>query len=146
LENVGYLHLTGFQKTTGHEVRRAIDKLEQDGPLEGLIIDLRGNPGGLLSAAVDVCSLLLKDGKVVSTKGRGFGQSRTYRVSHWQFRHRDVPLAVLVDSRSASSSEIVAGALKDHKRATLVGTRTYGKGIVQSILPVELGQSAVYLT
>lgn len=144
--DIGYLHIVTFQKNTGAEVARALDDLERGGPMAGLVIDLRDNPGGLLNAAVDVCSLLLPEGKVVSTRGRGFGQSRSYRVSHWRFESHDVPLVVLVDGTSASASEIVAAALKDHRRATLVGSRTFGKGIVQSVLPVELGQSAVYLT
>jgi carboxyl-terminal processing protease len=144
--DIGYLHIVTFQKNTGTDVARALDSLQSDGPMAGLVIDLRNNPGGLLNAAVDVCSLLLPEGKVVSTKGRGFGQSRSYRVSHWRFERHDMPLVVLVDGTSASASEIVAAALKDHRRATLVGSRTFGKGIVQSVLPVELGQSAVYLT
>ena len=143
---VGYVQIVSFQRTTGVELSRALDELEKQGATKGLVIDLRDNPGGLLTAAVDVCNLLLEKGAVVSTKGRGFGQSQVYRVSHWRFERHDQPLVVLVDGMSASSSEIVAAALKDHRRATLVGSRTYGKGIVQSVMPVELGQSAVYLT
>jgi carboxyl-terminal processing protease len=143
---VGYVRIVNFQKSTGMELSRALANLERQGPMEGLVLDLRDNPGGLLTAAVDVCNLFIDSGDVVSTKGRGFMQSQVYRVSHWQFEQHKAPLVVLVDGSSASSSEIVAGALKDHKRATLVGSRTYGKGVVQSVIPVEVGLSAVYLT
>lgn len=143
---VGYVRIVNFQKSTGMELSRALTDLERQGPMEGLVLDLRDNPGGLLTAAVDVCNLFLDSGDVVSTKGRGLMQSQVYRVSHWQFEQHKAPLVVLVDGSTASSSEIVAGALKDHRRATLIGSRTYGKGVVQSVIPVELGLSAVYLT
>jgi len=141
-----YIQVSNFQRTTGAEVSRALDVLEKQARLRGVILDLRGNPGGLVDAAVQVSSLFLDSGAVVTTKGRGFGQTRTYRVSHWRYDYHDHALVVLMDNGSASASEIVAAAMKDHKRATLVGQRSYGKGIVQSILPVEAGQSAVYLT
>ena len=144
----GYVAVSAFQEDTGEELARALERLEKDGPgrPEGIVLDLRGNPGGLLDAAVDVCSLFLDQGVVLTTKGRGFDQTHTYRVNHWLCAYHDVPLVIMIDEHSASASEIVAGALHDQKRATLVGRRSYGKGVVQTILPVEIGQSAVYLT
>jgi len=144
--HIGYIHLAGFQRNTATEMSSALERLQRKGSLDGLVLDLRGNPGGLLEAAVGICNLFIKKGTAVTTRGRGFGQTRTYRVNHWRFSYHGLPLVALVDRRSASASEIVAGALHDHRRATLVGSRTFGKGIVQSILPVEAGQSAVYLT
>jgi len=142
----GYIRISNFQASTGAEVSRALDAFQKQSSLDGMILDLRGNPGGLLDAAVQVCSLFLDSGTVVSTEGRGFAQTRTYRVSHWRFDRHDQALVVLTDRQSASASEIVAAALKHHRRATLVGEQTYGKGLVQSVLPVEVGRSAVYLT
>lgn len=143
---IGYIHLATFQRSSAIEMSQALDRLADEGPLDAIVLDLRGNPGGLLDAAVDVCNLLLDKGVVLTTRGRGFGQTSTVRVGHWRYRYHEQPLAVLVDGRSASASEIVAGALRDHGRATLVGSRTYGKGIVQSVLPIEGGQSALYIT
>ncbi|MBN2583019.1 MAG: S41 family peptidase [Planctomycetes bacterium] len=143
---IGYIQVSNFQRSTGFEVSRALDQLADDGPLEAMVLDLRGNPGGLLDAAVDVCNLFIDKGTVLTTRGRGFGQTQTYRVGHWRYNYHSQPLVILVDGRSASASEIVAGALHDHGRATLVGSRTYGKGIVQSVLPIEGGQSALYVT
>jgi len=143
---IGYVQLANFQRSTATEMSSALQGLLREGRIDGLVLDLRGNPGGLLQAAVGVCNLFIKKGTALTTRGRGFGQTRTYRISHWRFSHHDLPLVLLVDRQSASASEIVAGALRDHRRATLVGSRTYGKGVVQSILPVEAGQSAVYLT
>jgi carboxyl-terminal processing protease len=142
----GYIAVTGFQRSTASETSAAIEQLGRQGPLAGLVLDLRGNPGGLLESAVEVCSLFLDKGTVLTTKGRGFGQSQTFRVSHWRYASHDMPLVILINGHSASASEIVVSALHDHERATLVGARTYGKGVVQSILPVEAGQSSVYLT
>jgi carboxyl-terminal processing protease len=144
----GYVAISSFQEDTGPELAAALDRLEKDGPgrPEGIVLDLRGNPGGLLDAAVDVCGLFLDQGVVLSTKGRGFDQTHTYRVNHWLYAYHDLPLVILMDEHSASASEIVAGALHDQHRATLVGRRSYGKGVVQTILPVEVGRSAVYLT
>jgi len=144
----GYVAVSMFQENTGTDLAAALERLEKEGPgrPEGIVLDLRGNPGGLLDAAVDVCSLFLDQGVVLTTKGRGFDQTHTYRVSHWLYAYHGTPLVILIDEHSASASEIVAGALRDQKRATLVGRRSYGKGVVQTILPVEIGQSAVYLT
>ena len=140
---IGYIRLNAFQENTGQELDKAgADLLDQGRP--GLVLDLRFNPGGLLSTAVNVSDRFLEKGVVVSTRGRAV-QSVSYKA-HKFGTYKDFPLAVLVNNWSASASEIVAGALKDHGRATLVGSRTYGKGIVQSILPVETGRSAVYLT
>lgn len=142
-EGVGYVRITSFQRTTHRELLEAIQTLRAQG-MRVLILDLRGNPGGLLTAAVDVADLFLQSGIIVSTSGRGSGQSWTY----WA-RPGDtlaLPLVVLVDGESASASEIVAGALKDHHRAVIVGERTYGKGTVQSILPLKTVEAGIRLT
>lgn len=129
---IGYIRMTGFQKTTAQELDEALQMLRQQG-MKSLIWDLRGNPGGLLTAAVDVLDRFIDKGTLVSTKGRSYDQNWTYsahRLGTWT-----VPLVVLVDGNSASASEIVAGAIRDHKRGLLVGRTTYGKWSVQSIFP-----------
>ncbi len=145
-DTVAYVHITGFHDGTDAELARTLARLESEKPLEGLVLDLRDNAGGLLEASVEVCNLFLDQGTIVTTRGRGFGQTRSYRVNHWRHDRRDYPVAVLVNRRTASAAEIVTAALKDHGRATVIGGRTFGKGVVQSILPVETGRSAVYLT
>lgn len=140
---VGYIKMTGFQKSTAAELDEALWRLHGQG-MRALILDLRGNPGGLLSSAVEVSDRFLEDGPIVSTRGRAPGQSWTHfaqRPGTWR-----VPLVVLIDGDSASASEIVAGALKDQRRATLVGETTYGKGSVQSILPMRSTAAGLRLT
>jgi carboxyl-terminal processing protease len=134
---VAYLKITSFQKTTAADLEAALRRLDVAG-MRSLVIDLRGNPGGLLSAAVDVSDLFLERGLVVAT--RGFNYSAT-RSGTWR-----MPLVVVIDGDSASSSEIFAGAMRDHGRATLVGTRTYGKGSIQGIFPLEVGGVGMRLT
>src|SRR5690606_24188575 len=130
---VGYVRLERFTQEAGPEVRAALERLQGERPLEGFVLDLRGNPGGLLEAAVDVVSLFLPPGQVVvSMRGRAAETERTYRTRGTP-RAPAVPLAVLVDGGSASASEIVAGALQDHDRAVIVGERTFGKGLVQVV-------------
>lgn len=131
---IAYLQMTGFQKTSAQEMDEALAKLQRQG-MKALIWDLRGNPGGLLTAAVEVLDRFLQDGVIVSTKGRSQDQNWTYSA------HRsgtlDVPLVLLVDGDSASASEIVAGAVKDHRRGTIIGRQTFGKWSVQSIFPLR---------
>ena len=130
---IGYIELAGFQKTTASEMEAALAKLSRSG-MKALVLDVRGNPGGLLTAAVAVLDKFIDEGVLVSTKGRSGDQNWTYRA------HRqgslDIPLALLTDGDSASASEIVAGAVRDHSRGTIVGRQTYGKWSVQSIFNV----------
>mgnify|MGYP000442268932 CR=1 FL=1 len=129
---IGYLKMTGFQKNTAEELDAALLRLHREG-MQALIWDLRGNPGGLLTAAVEVLDRFIEDGVLVSTKGRTGDQNWSYsaqRAGTWS-----VPLVLLVDGDSASASEIVAGAIRDHQRGVIVGRKTYGKWSVQSILP-----------
>jgi carboxyl-terminal processing protease len=132
--------------STAETLRAQIKDLvsDNDGALLGLIIDLRNNPGGLLKAAVSVSDAFLKEGKIVSTQGRTDGAKMSFEASPTD--HVDgAPIVVLVNGGSASASEIVAGALQDHRRALVVGTKTFGKGSVQTILPVH-GNGAIKLT
>ncbi len=136
--DIGYVPLQVFQSTARDEIQQAIDSLRTEG-LRGLILDLRGNPGGLLEEGIGITELFVNDdATVVETRGRGRGQSARYAASG-QPAYPALPVVVLVDGSSASASEIVAGALQDHDRAVLVGTTTYGKGSVQTLFPVSLG-------
>jgi len=125
---IGYIHVTNFQETTSHEVSEALDRL---GPLKGLMIDLRGNPGGLLNEAVNMADKFLEKGQVVvSQHGRG-GPDQVYRAAHGEEGPK-YPIVVLVNRNTASAAEIVSGALQDHDRALVVGETTFGKGLVQT--------------
>jgi carboxyl-terminal processing protease len=140
---LGYLRIDSFQKNTLPELDRAIGSLQSAG-LKGLIIDLRGNPGGLLEVALQTANRFVPDGVIVSTRGRAPNQSQVHRakpLAVW-----DTPMTVLIDGDSASASEIFAGAMKDHARATLVGTRSFGKGSVQSIYPLRSADAGLRLT
>jgi carboxyl-terminal processing protease len=141
---VGYVQLTGFQKSSAEELDRAITGLRRQG-MRTLVLDLRGNPGGLLNVAVEIAERFVEQGViVVSTRGRAPGQSQVYQSQAkavWQ-----LPLFVLIDHDSASASEILAGALKDHNRAILVGERSYGKGSVQSIFALHSAPAGLKLT
>lgn len=139
----GYVKVNIFQKDTAVELSAAIANMTKTKAIEGLIIDLRGNPGGLLDEAVNVSDLFLDDAVVTYTKDRA-GDKRYYKAKDGQII-RNVPLVILVDGGSASASEIVAGALQDHKRAILIGSRTFGKGSVQNIIDFADG-TAVKLT
>ncbi len=132
INGIGYIKMTGFQKHTAEELDAALLKLHREN-MQALIWDLRGNPGGLLTAAVEVLDRFIDDGVLVSTKGRSTDQNWQYsaqRQAKWK-----TPLVLLVDGDSASASEIVAGAIRDHHRGQIVGRKTYGKWSVQSILP-----------
>lgn len=141
---LGYLRIAQFQRHTGDESRDAIADLAQDGELKGLVIDLRNNPGGVLGASVDVADLFLDGGLVVYTEGRHPSAGETYRAKPGDTLN-GAPVVVLINSGSASASEIVAGALQDRGRAVVMGTRSFGKGSVQTVLPVSENR-AVKLT
>jgi len=135
---IGYVPLQTVSETSSREVRAAVDSLRGEG-LEGLILDLRGNPGGLLDEGIAVSDLFLEaELPIVETRGRAARQSQTYSSSSPD-QYRDVPIVVLVDGTSASASEIIAGALQDHDRAVVVGETTYGKGSVQSLFRLTGG-------
>ena len=142
----GYVRLGQFSETTARELSRALDDLadENEGMLDGLVLDLRNNPGGVLDAAVDVSDLFLDDGVIVSADGRS-AESRFVRSAHRGDILDGSGMVVLVNEGSASASEIVAGALQDHGRALVVGTSTFGKGLVQTVMPLSKGR-AIKLT
>jgi carboxyl-terminal processing protease len=146
-DDVGYVQITQFNEQTTENLRNALDSLKKEvgeDKLKGYVIDLRNDPGGLLDQAVSVCDTFLDKGEIVSTRGRNAED-----IKRWDARHSDVTrgkrLVVLINGGSASASEIVAGALQDHKRATLLGTRSFGKGSVQTIIPVG-NDAAIQLT
>lgn len=145
-ENIGYIRITTFSEQTSPGLLKSLEELqaEAETPLQGLILDLRNNPGGLLSEAIKVSDAFLERGEIVSTRGRGETD-----IQHAYARPGDIsdglPIVVLINSGSASASEIVAGALKDHSRAILMGTRSFGKGSVQTIQPMP-GHGAIRLT
>ena len=140
---VAYLKISSFQKTTAADLEAALRRLDAAG-MRSLVVDLRGNPGGLLSAAVDVADLFLERGLVVATRGRSPEEDFNYTASRpgtWR-----MPLVVVIDGESASSSEIFAGAIRDHARGTIVGTRSYGKGSIQGIFPLDSAGVGMRLT
>jgi carboxyl-terminal processing protease len=140
---IGYLRLTNFQKTTTRDIDQAIWSLHRQG-MRALVLDLRGNPGGLLSAAVEVADRFLSNGRIVTTRGRNSRENFDYvahRTNTW-----DIPLAVLIDGDSASASEIFAGAISDSRRGVLVGERSYGKGSVQGIFRMQSAKFGLCLT
>ena len=144
--SLGYIRVSQFSDNTARELGRAVDELQASsgGMLEGLVLDLRNNPGGVLDAAVDVSDLFLDVGVIVSADGRSF-DSRFTRSAHRGDILDGASMVVLVNKGSASASEIVAGALQDHDRALIVGTPTFGKGLVQTVMPLSKGR-AIKLT
>lgn len=140
----GYIRLTSFQENTSQELEKALRTLEREHPLKGIILDMRNNPGGLLDEAVRVADEFLEDGLIVYTEGRLKDQVMRFIAHKNRHPHR-YPLVVLVNEGTASAAEIVAGALQDHHRALIVGRPTFGKGSVQTIMPLEDG-SALRLT
>ncbi|MDX1515649.1 MAG: S41 family peptidase [Woeseiaceae bacterium] len=142
----GYVRLSQFSETTAREVSRAVDALadQNEGMLAGLVLDLRNNPGGVLDSAVDVSDLFLNAGLIVTAEGRST-DARFVRSAHRGDILDGAELIVLVNSGSASASEIVAGALQDHGRAVVIGTGTFGKGLVQTVMPLSRGR-AIKLT
>jgi carboxyl-terminal processing protease len=143
---IGYARITSFTERTQNELTSAIDRLKSEAGsrLNGFVLDLRNDPGGLLPAAIDVAGDFLDSGTVVSTRGRDASDERIYEARSNGDLLKGVPMVVLINGASASAAEIVAGALKDRHRATLIGTRSFGKGSVQTILP--LGHGALRLT
>ena len=143
-KNIGYLRLTSFNENSAHQIKKRINDLSNEKKLKGFILDLRNNPGGLLSQAIKITDYFLDNGEIVSTKSRKASENRK-----WFARDGDLtggkPLIVLINYGSASASEIVAGALKDHKRAIILGENSYGKGSVQSIIPLR-NEGAIRLT
>jgi carboxyl-terminal processing protease len=140
---IGYFKLTCFQKTTARELDTALWKLHHDG-MRSLVIDVRGNPGGLLSSAPDVADRFIDRGVLVSTHGRSPQEDLTF-TAHDQAKWQ-MPLVVLIDQDSASAAEIFAGAIRDHHRGTIIGVRSFGKGTVQCILPLDGYNSGLRLT
>ena len=143
-KNIGYLRLTSFNENSATQIKKRINDLDKNKKLKGYILDLRNNPGGLLSQAIKITDYFLDNGEIVSTKSRKASENRK-----WFARDGDLtggkPLIVLINYGSASASEIVAGALKDHKRAIILGENSYGKGSVQSIIPLR-NEGAIRLT
>lgn len=136
LDDIGYIRLRQFQEGSADEMEDALNDLENQG-MEAMILDLRSNPGGLLNAAVEVADKFLEKGKlIVYTEGRKKNQDMRF-FAHDDFTHPNYPMVVLVNHGSASASEIVAGALQSHSRAIVIGTQTYGKGSVQSVIPLS---------
>ncbi len=140
----GYLRITSFQSRTGEQMRKAIAAMKKAGRLKGLILDLRNNPGGVLNAAVSVSDAFLDGGLIVYTDGRIEEAKMKFEATPGDLL-ANVPMVVLINAGSASASEIVSGALQDHKRAILMGQKTFGKGSVQTILPLSNG-GAIKLT
>tara|TARA_Y100000590_G_scaffold75759_1_gene83820 strand:- start:1203 stop:2357 length:1155 start_codon:yes stop_codon:yes gene_type:complete len=141
---VGYLRLRAFNENSSEQLVKEISKIEKNKKLVGYILDLRNNPGGLLSQAIKISDLFLNDGEIVSTMGRKERENRKFFANKGD-RIKGKPLVVLINGGSASASEIVAGALQDHKRALLLGDATFGKGSVQSIIPLK-NKGAIRLT
>jgi carboxyl-terminal processing protease len=136
---IGYVRLRQFQEQTSHDLDAALEKLTRNGSLQGLVLDLRNNPGGLLTSAVEVAEKFLEDGKlVVYTEGRVRNQNMRF-TAHAKKSYQGFPIVVLVNQGSASGSEIVAGALQEWNRAIVLGTQTFGKGSVQTIIPLSDG-------
>ena len=142
---VGYLRLRAFNENSSNQLKKEISKLEKNNKLIGYIFDLRNNPGGLLSQAVKISDFFLNDGEIVSTRGRKDSRENRKFFAKKGDRIKGKPLIVLINNGSASASEIVAGALQDQKRAVLLGETTYGKGSVQSIIPLK-NRGAIRLT
>ena len=142
--NVGYIRLTSFNENSSEQIKERVNKLNKNKDLKGYILDLRNNPGGLLSQAIKISDFFLENGEIVSTKSRNVSENRK-----WFAKKGDITsgktLIVLINYGSASASEIVAGALKDHKRAIILGENSYGKGSVQSIIPLK-NKGAIRLT
>lgn len=141
----GYMRINSFQADTGADFQSNLDKLQANGKLKGLVLDLRSNPGGLLISAVQVADDLLEKGNIVSTRGRIAISDSKFDATPGD-RLQGAPLVVLVDAGSASAAEVLAGALRDNQRARVIGSRTFGKGSVQTVLPLDNGDSVKLTT
>ena len=149
-EGIGYIRISTFQAETSQEFISAINKLQQEEPLEGLVLDLRNNPGGLMPVSVEVADSLIDQGLLLYTEGRQPRANQQYYATYGDLIN-GAPIVVLINGGSASASEIVAGALQDQERATILGTQSFGKGSVQSVIPLGDGRgikltTAHYLT
>ncbi|OUS33693.1 peptidase S41 ['Osedax' symbiont bacterium Rs2_46_30_T18] len=136
-EGIGYLRISQFQHHTARDLDKALEQMQQKGPLTGLVLDLRNNPGGVLRGAVDVSDAFISEGIIVSTKGRLASSQMSFAATA-EMSIADIPMVVLINGGSASASEIVAGALQDKNRAIIMGTTSFGKGSVQTVL--QLGE------
>ncbi len=143
-KNIGYIRLTSFNENSGDQIKKKLKELEKNNKVKAYILDLRNNPGGLLSQAIRITDFFLDNGEIVSTKGRKTSENRKWFAKKGDILNNKT-LIVLINYGSASASEIVAGALKDHKRAILLGENSYGKGSVQSIIPLK-NDGAIRLT
>ena len=143
-KNIGYIRLTSFNENSGKQIKKEIKKFEEDTNVKSYILDLRNNPGGLLSQAIKISDFFLDNGEIVSTKSRKPSENRKWFAKQGDLTNGKT-IVVLINYGSASASEIVAGALKDHKRAILLGENSYGKGSVQSIIPLK-NKGAIRLT
>ena len=143
-KNIGYIRLTSFNENSGKQIKKEINKFEENKNVKAYILDLRNNPGGLLSQAIKISDFFLNDGEIVSTKSRKSSENRKWFAKKGDLTNGKT-IVVLINYGSASASEIVAGALKDHKRAILLGENSYGKGSVQSIIPLK-NEGAIRLT
>ena len=143
-KNIGYIRLTSFNENSGEQIEKEIKKLEKNNKVNSYILDLRNNPGGLLSQAIRITDFFLDNGEIVSTKSRKASENRKWFAKRGDITNGKT-LIVMINYGSASASEIVAGALKDHKRAILLGENSYGKGSVQSIIPLK-NEGAIRLT
>ena len=143
-KNIGYIRLTSFNENSDQQIKKEIKKFEKNKDINAYILDLRNNPGGLLSQAIKISDFFLNDGEIVSTKSRKKSENRKWFAKKGDLTNGKT-IIVLINYGSASASEILAGALKDHKRAILLGENTYGKGSVQSIIPLK-NDGAIRLT
>ena len=143
-ESIGYIRLTSFNENSGEQIKKEIKKIEKNDKVNSYILDLRNNPGGLLSQAIKISDFFLNNGEIVSTKSRKPSENRKWFANQGDLT-KGKTLIVLINYGSASASEIVAGALKDHKRAIILGETSYGKGSVQSIIPLK-NDGAIRLT
>ena len=137
-KNLGYIRLKSFNENSDEQFLNIVKQFEKNSKIKGYILDLRNNPGGLLTQAINITDFFLNDGEIVSTKGRKASETRKFFAKKGD-QIKGKPVIVLINNGSASASEILAGALKDHKRAIILGENSYGKGSVQSIVPLSNG-------
>jgi len=137
-KNLGYIRLKSFNENSDKQFLKALKKFENNPKIKGYVLDMRNNPGGLLTKAINITDYFLNDGEIVSTKGRDISETRKFFARKGD-EIKGKPIVVLINNGSASASEIFAGALKDHKRAIILGENSYGKGSVQSIIPLQNG-------
>ena len=137
-KNLGYIRLKSFNENSDKQVLKSFKKFEKKNKVKGYVFDLRNNPGGLLTQAINITDFFLEDGEIVSTKGRKISETRKFFARKGD-EIKGKPIVVMINNGSASASEIFAGALKDHKRAIILGENSYGKGSVQSIIPLQNG-------